>query len=132
MELESPTVERAIVVTPYLSRSLWRPYLPGLDEPAASTVRVGEIAVVGLATEGGFSGGRVRPPDVGRRLLAGFELVASARAHVHALPLSSRRADGVSTKRSRAFGSPISSRGSSCSDRRVNGLGPRRWLASPW
>ena len=79
-ELESPTVERAIVVTPYLSRSLWRPYLPGLDEPAASTVRVGEIAVVGLATEGGFSGGRVRPPDVGPPPPPpGFALVASAR-----------------------------------------------------
>ena len=79
-ELEAPTVERAIVVTPFMSRSLWRPYLPGLDEPAASTVRVGEIAVVGLATEGGFSGGRVRPPDVGPRTPPpGFALVASER-----------------------------------------------------
>ena len=79
-ELEAPAVERAIVVTPYMSRSLWRPYLPGLDEPAASTVRVSEIAVVGLATEGGFSGGRVRPPDVGPPTPpAGFVLVASER-----------------------------------------------------
>jgi 4-amino-4-deoxy-L-arabinose transferase-like glycosyltransferase len=79
-ELDAPTVERAIVVTPYLSRSLWRPYLPGLDEPAGSTVRVGEIAAIGLATEGGFSGGRVRPPDVGPPPAPqGFTLVASER-----------------------------------------------------
>ena len=28
------TAPRAIVVTPYMSRTLWRPYLPGLREPA--------------------------------------------------------------------------------------------------
>ena len=79
-ELETPTAERAIVVTPYMSRSLWRPYLPGLDEPAGESVHVGEIAVVGLATEGGFSGGRVRPPDVGPPPPPpGFALVASER-----------------------------------------------------
>ena len=79
-ELQPSGVERAIVVTPYLSRSLWRPYLPGLNEPATSTVRVGEIAVVGLATEGGFSGGRVRPPNVEPPTPpAGFALVATDR-----------------------------------------------------
>jgi len=79
-ELDAPRRGRAIVVTPYLSRSLWRPYLPGLNEPAGSTVRVGEIAVVGLATEGGFSGGRVRPPDVGPPPAPpGFALIASER-----------------------------------------------------
>ena len=79
-ELEASAVERAIVVTPYMSRSLWRPYLGGLDEPAASTVRAEEIAVVGLATEGGFSGGRVRPPNVGPPPPPpGFALVASER-----------------------------------------------------
>jgi hypothetical protein len=62
--LEAPAVERAIVVTPYMSRSLWSPYLSALDEPVGDEVTVREIAVVGLATEGGFSGGRVRPPDV--------------------------------------------------------------------
>jgi len=79
-ELRAPTVERAIVVTPYMSRSLWRPYLPGLDEPASGTVRVGEIAAVGLATEGGFSGGRVRPPDVlAPPAPPGFALAGSER-----------------------------------------------------
>lgn len=62
--LETPTVERAIVVTPYMSRSLWSPYLPGLDEPQVEAPEVQEIAVLGLATEGGFSGGAVEPPDV--------------------------------------------------------------------
>jgi hypothetical protein len=62
--LEESSVERAIVVTPYMSRSLWSPYLPGLDEPSGETVTVREIAVVGLATEGGLSGGAVEPPDV--------------------------------------------------------------------
>ena len=62
-ELGPSGVERAIVVTPYLSRSLWSPYLPGLEEPSGP-IRVREISVVGLATEGGLSGGAVEPPDV--------------------------------------------------------------------
>lgn len=62
--LEASSVERAVVVTPYMSRSLWSPYLPGLEEPTGDTVEVQEIAVVGLATEGGLSGGAVEPPDV--------------------------------------------------------------------
>ena len=33
--LETPGVARAIVVTPYMSRTLWRPYLPDLREPEA-------------------------------------------------------------------------------------------------
>ena len=37
-----------------MSRQLWEPYLPGLEEPSGSTVRVGEIAAVGLATEDGL------------------------------------------------------------------------------
>ena len=61
--LSAPHVERAIVVTPFMSRMLWSPYLPGLQEPNRETTRVQEIVVLGLATEGGFSPGRVRPPD---------------------------------------------------------------------
>lgn len=63
-QLQPTSVERAIVVTPYMSRALWSPYLPELEEPQGDAVTVREIAVVGLATEGGFSAGRVRPPDV--------------------------------------------------------------------
>ena len=78
--LGAPEGERAIVVTPYLSRSLWRPYLPGLEEPAGPSATVDEIAVVGLATEGGFSSGAVHPPDAAPRAApAGFELVESDR-----------------------------------------------------
>ena len=59
--LSPAALDRAIVVTPFMSRTLWRPYLPALQEPADDRARVGEIVVVGLATEGGFSGGAVRP-----------------------------------------------------------------------
>jgi hypothetical protein len=45
---------RAVVVTPFMSRALWHPYLPGLDEPEGDSAVVKEIAVVGLATEGGY------------------------------------------------------------------------------
>jgi mannosyltransferase len=78
--LGSPAGERAIVVTPYMSRSLWSPYLGGLDEPTGATVTVNEIAVLGLATEGGFSAGAVRPPDVEPPPPpAGFALVDAER-----------------------------------------------------
>jgi hypothetical protein len=78
--LESPSGARAIVVTPYMSRQLWQPYLPGLDEPAGNTVSVSEIAVVGLATEGGFSSGAVLPPDgPPPTRVSGFELVEIER-----------------------------------------------------
>ncbi len=62
--LSSPSGARAIVVTPYMSRSLWKPYLRNLDEPHSERVTVREIAVIGLATEGGFSGGAITPPQV--------------------------------------------------------------------
>jgi hypothetical protein len=78
--LEPALVERAIVVTPYMSRSLWSPYLPGLEEPSAENVTVEEISVVGLATEGGFSAGPVEPPDVEPRPSPpGFTLVGVER-----------------------------------------------------
>ena len=60
--LSPAALDRAIVVTPFMSRTLWRPYLPALQEPVGDRVRLGEIVVVGLATEGGFSGGAVEPP----------------------------------------------------------------------
>jgi mannosyltransferase len=78
--LGAPAGERAIVVTPFMSRSLWHPYLPGLEEPTGSSATVDEIAVVGLATEGGFSSGAVHPPDVAPPPPpAGFALVGTDR-----------------------------------------------------
>ncbi|HEY1317216.1 MAG TPA: glycosyltransferase family 39 protein, partial [Gaiella sp.] len=53
--LTTPDVPRAVVVTPFMSRTLWRPYLGDLREPAPDGATVEEIAAVGLATEGGYS-----------------------------------------------------------------------------
>lgn len=61
--LATPAGERAIVVTPFMSRTLWDPYLRGLREPEGETALVQEIVVLGLASEGAFSAGAVRPPD---------------------------------------------------------------------
>ena len=89
--LGSPGGARAIVVTPFLSRQLWEPYLPGLEEPAGDFLRVHEIAAVGLATEEGFSiAGPVKPPglDSGRPLPpAGFRIVAQERTPTYTLVL---------------------------------------------
>ena len=60
--LEPTDAPRAIVVTPYMSRTLWRPYLPGLQEPSSAEATVQEIAAIGLATEGGYSAGAIAPP----------------------------------------------------------------------
>jgi len=89
--LGSPGEARAIVVTPFLSRQLWAPYLPGLEEPSGDVVRVQEIAAVGLATEEGFSiAGPVKPPalDSGQPAPpAGFRIVAVERTETYALVL---------------------------------------------
>jgi mannosyltransferase len=86
--LGNPDGARAIVVTPYMSRALWRPYLPDLREPPAEGALVREIAVVGLATEGGYSTGPVEPP---RREPSpapeGFRLVSSERGPTYTLVL---------------------------------------------
>jgi hypothetical protein len=72
--------ERAVVVTPFMSRSLWRPYLPGLSEPARDRVVVREVVVVGLATEGGYSASHLEPPVVGEpKPLPGFRVAAVER-----------------------------------------------------
>ena len=98
MSSRSPTVERAIVVTPYLSRSLWRPYLPGsTSRPRA---RSASARSPSSASRPKAASGRACPP-AGRRAAASARLRArrvGAQAHVHALPLSSRRADNVSTE----------------------------------
>lgn len=78
--LAAPTGTRAIVVTPYMSRTLWRPYLPDLREPAPDGALVQEIAALGLATEGGYSSGRIAPPSVTTpRPVDGFRIVEVER-----------------------------------------------------
>jgi hypothetical protein len=67
-------------VTPTIDNVLWRPYLPGLQEPATSAVRTNEIVVLGLATQGGFSTGAVHPPSGPPKAApGGFRLVATKR-----------------------------------------------------
>lgn len=86
--LGTPEAPRAIVVTPYMSRTLWRPYLPDLREPGSDGVRIAEIAAVGLATEGGYSAGHVEPPRVSSpRRVPGFRVVAVERTPTYTLVL---------------------------------------------
>jgi len=56
------TSQRALVVTPDIDAALWRIYLPRLRELPDRPVRVREIIVAGLATQGGFSAGALKPP----------------------------------------------------------------------
>jgi hypothetical protein len=71
---------RAVVVTPFMSRSLWHPYLPGLNEPESNSAPVKEIVVVGLATEGGYSAGHAEPPTVERpKPVQGFRVASIER-----------------------------------------------------
>jgi hypothetical protein len=86
--LATPGGLRAIVVTPFMSRTLWRPYLPDLREPAQDGATVEEIAAVGLATEGGYSAGNVAPPDVNApRPVDGFRVVDVERKPTYTLVL---------------------------------------------
>ena len=78
--LAATDATRAIVVTPFMSRTLWAPYLPGLREPEPDGATVEEIAAIGLATEGGYSAGAVAPPDVDSPpAVQGFRIVAIER-----------------------------------------------------
>jgi hypothetical protein len=86
--LAAPDGPRAIVVTPYMSRTLWRPYLPALREPPPDGAPIEEIASLGLATEGGYSSGKVEPPRVGTpRPVEGFRVVAVERKPTYTLVL---------------------------------------------
>ena len=123
---------RAIVVTPYMSRTLWRPYLPDLREPGPDGATVREIAAIGLATEGGYSAGHVEPPDV-ERSSTGEGLPGCrdrAEADLHPGPLPRRPADvrpDVDARRARAHGR--AARGAAAgllSAARVDGSGRRR------
>jgi mannosyltransferase len=69
---------RALVVTPDIDAALWRIYLPGVQEFHDRSARVREIVVAGLATQGGFSAGPLKPPAaVPHTPPPGFELVGA-------------------------------------------------------
>ena len=85
---------RALVVTPDIDAALWRIYLPEVQELDDRPARVQEIVVAGLATQGGFSTGAVKPPPATPRAPPpGFELV-SAR-HTPTFSLIRYRAAGA-------------------------------------
>lgn len=85
-QLAATAGPRAIVATPTIDTVLWRPYLPGLQEPATPTIRAREIVVVGLAAQGGFSTGAVHPPSgPPRPAPPGFRLVSTKRTPTFAL-----------------------------------------------
>ena len=78
--------DRAIVVTPYMSRTLWHPYLRDLREPGPAGATVDEIVAVGLATEGGYSAGAVAPPTVTTpKAVKGFRVVVVERRPTYTL-----------------------------------------------
>ena len=98
---------RALVVTPDIDASLWRIYLPGVQEFHDRSARVREIVVAGLATQGGFSVGPVEPPAaiphtpppgfelVGVRLTSTFALIRYRAAATRAAGLSVEKLAGL-------------------------------------
>jgi hypothetical protein len=63
-----------------MSRSLWHPYLQGLDEPDGDSAVVKAITVMGLATAGGYSAGHPEPPSVKTsRPVQGFRVASVER-----------------------------------------------------
>jgi mannosyltransferase len=77
---------RALVVTPDIDAALWRIYLPGVQELHDRPARVREIVVAGLATQGGFSAGALKPPPATPRPSPpGFELVGARLTSTFAL-----------------------------------------------
>ena len=136
-ELSSPAGVRAIVVTPYMSRGLWSPYLPRLQEPRSALVSVEEVAVLGLATEGGFSGGPVEPPDVeAPPAPAGFALATEKRTPTFTLFRYRAQAPTAVSTAVLAGLRLVEQQPGILLQRPTQGddaqtLGPRRWLASP-
>ena len=133
--LATPSVERAIVVTPFMSRSLWSPYLPGLDE-----ARVGAPTVGDRSPRTGHRGWLLRRPRraPGCGTARSAERVQARRRgthlHVPAVRLSGAGAEthagvDVSSRRDAADGhaarNPPAAAGTETT------VGPRRWLASP-
>jgi glycosyltransferase involved in cell wall biosynthesis len=91
--LRPPRAMRAIVATPTIDAALLRPYIAGLSEPPRRGVRIREIDVFALASQGGFSTGAVRPPSTPPRPAPpGFRLVSARRTatFVHVLYLARR------------------------------------------
>jgi mannosyltransferase len=85
---------RALVVTPDIDAALWRIYVPEVQELDDRPALVRQIVVAGLATQGGFSAGAVKPPPATPRAPPpGFELV-SAR-HTPTFSLIRYRAAGA-------------------------------------
>jgi mannosyltransferase len=78
--------QRALVVTPDIDAALWRIYLPKVQELDDRPASVREIVVAGLATQGGFSAGAVKPPPATPRPAPpGFELVSARLTPTFAL-----------------------------------------------
>jgi mannosyltransferase len=98
---------RALVVTPDIDAALWRIYLPGVQELHDRPARVREIVVAGLATQGGFSAGALKPPSatprpsppgfelVGARLTSTFALIRYRAAAVRPVTLSVEKLAGL-------------------------------------
>jgi hypothetical protein len=98
---------RALVVTPDIDAALWRIYLPEVQELHDRPTRVREIIVAGLATQGGFSAGRVKPPAatprpappgfrlVDARLTSTFALIRYEAAVELPRPLSGQKLAGL-------------------------------------
>jgi hypothetical protein len=81
-----PTGPRALIVTPDIDAILWRVYLPTVQDIHHWPVRVREIVVAGLATQGGFSAGAVKPPPAKPAPPpAGFRLVEARLTPTFAL-----------------------------------------------
>jgi hypothetical protein len=89
---------RALVVTPDIDATLWRIYLPSIQEFHDQPTRVREIVVAGLATQGGFSVGPVKPPGaIPHTPPPGFELVGARLTSTFALIRYRSAADRPST-----------------------------------
>jgi glycosyltransferase involved in cell wall biosynthesis len=72
--------QRAIVASPTIDATLLGPYLHGIEAPKGATVRVDEVDVIALASQGGFSSGAVKPPTTPPRPAPpGFHLAVERR-----------------------------------------------------
>jgi hypothetical protein len=76
VSIGSTHAPRALVLTPDIDAVLWRIYLPSARELDDRPALVREIVVAGLATQGGFSSHRLKPPSATPRPAPhGFKLV---------------------------------------------------------